>query len=109
VAIGGGSGRNRELLPNQPQPSRNYHVFMSTLAFVSGNEIHDPALQISFGVVAGLIILIALVLIIRRRRERRELEREGRQKEGPWWRGPYASTKDDPVIYRHGDQSGGGG
>lgn len=69
--------------------------------------IHDPALHITFGIVASLIILTVLVLIIRRRRERRELEREGRQKDALWWRGPYA-PKDDPVIYRHGDQSGGG-
>ncbi len=82
---------------------------MITIARLSGDVIHDPALQISFAIAAALILAVAIVLILRSRRKRRERERQGQHPTGPWWRGPNAPTENDPVFPRHGDQSGAGG
>lgn len=78
------------------------------MAMLSTDELHDPAMQITFAIVVGIILLIAVTLIIRNRLRRRERERAGQHPQGPWWRGPNAPQGTDPVIPRHGDQSGGG-
>jgi hypothetical protein len=58
------------------------------------------ALNIAFAVVAGIILIVVAVAVLRRRGQRREFGGTGK-----WWRGQYAPP-DEPLNYQRRDDSG---